>query len=88
MSTAANMKITNFEVIRLIVSEVLEITPEEVLPSSHFQADLGGDSLASFEIMTKVEKAFNIVIPRTELPTMVNLDKVYEVVASTARWME
>ncbi|WP_242586318.1 thioesterase domain-containing protein [Streptomyces sp. MST-110588] len=44
------------------------------------------DSLRAIEILAALEKQFAVVINQSELPRMVNLKGVYEVVAESAGW--
>ena len=46
-----------------IVSDLLAVPPHEVMINSHFQNDLGADSLDLVELVMVVEKEFNIAIP-------------------------
>jgi acyl carrier protein len=68
------------DVIRNILAEVLEIEPSEITDTSLFKEDHNADSLRAIEIMARLEKEFNIVIPQTELAKMVNLSGVHDVV--------
>jgi acyl carrier protein len=73
-------------VIKEIVCDILEIEPEEVTEISLFKEDHDADSLRAIEILASLEKNFNVVIDQSELPRMVNLKGVYEVVAESAGW--
>ena len=52
-----------FEKVRGIVAEQLSVDAAEVKPDSHFQNDLGADSLDTVELVMALEEAFNIEIP-------------------------
>ncbi|MFN9623816.1 MAG: acyl carrier protein [Cyanobacteriota bacterium] len=52
-----------FEKVRGIVAEQLSVDAGEVKPESHFQNDLGADSLDTVELVMALEEAFNIEIP-------------------------
>lgn len=52
-----------FEKLQNIISEVLNIEPEEVHMSSTFVDDLGADSLDIFQIIMGIEEEFDIEIP-------------------------
>ena len=58
--------------IRIVVTEILEINPEDIIPSANIRDDLRADSLASAEIVMALEDAFNIAIPaiRKIIPTI------------------
>jgi acyl carrier protein len=75
-----------YEAIRDIVVEVLEIDAGELTESSLFREDHEADSLRAIEIMSRLEKEFDIEIPQNELAKMTNLHNVYEVVRGCADW--
>lgn len=52
-----------FEKLRDIIAEVLNIDPEEITMNSTFQDDLGADSLDVFQIVMGIEEEFDIEIP-------------------------
>ena len=52
-----------FEKVRGIVAEQLSVDAAEVKPESHFQNDLGADSLDTVELVMALEEAFDIEIP-------------------------
>ncbi|MEU9113891.1 acyl carrier protein [Streptomyces sp. NPDC048483] len=74
------------ETIKEIVCDILEIEEEEVSETSLFKEKHGADSLRAIEILAALEKEFGTVINQSELPRMVNLAGVYEVVAESAGW--
>ncbi len=72
--------------IREIAAEVLEIEPEEITETSSFADEHEADSLRAIEILARIEKKYNVEIPQSDLPKMVNLRAVYDVVAQYAGW--
>ncbi|WP_413101448.1 acyl carrier protein [Streptomyces sp. Inha503] len=74
------------ETIKEIVTDILEIDPDEVTETSLFKEEHDADSLRAIEILAALEKSFNIVIDQSELSRMVNLRGVYEVVSDAAGW--
>ncbi|WP_031465094.1 acyl carrier protein [Sciscionella sediminilitoris] len=70
--------------IREIVCEILEIEEDEVTETSLFIEDHDADSLRAIEILASLEKEFGITIDQAELPKMVNLSAVNEVVDQAA----
>ncbi|AQW51063.1 acyl carrier protein [Streptomyces violaceusniger] len=74
------------ETIKEIVTDILEIDPDEVTETSLFKEEHDADSLRAIEILAALEKTFNIVIEQSELSRMVNLQGVYEVVSDAAGW--
>ena len=74
------------ETIKEIVTDILEIDPEEVTDTSLFKEEHDADSLRAIEILAALEKEFNVVIPQAQLSRMINLNGVYEVVSEAAGW--
>lgn len=66
--------------IKDLVCDILEIEPDEVTTESLFGEDHDADSLRAIEILAALEKQFRVTIDQSELPRMVNLAGVYEVV--------
>ncbi|MGH3735194.1 MAG: acyl carrier protein [Micromonosporaceae bacterium] len=74
------------EQVRDVVSEVLEIEPDELTDESLFREDHGADSMAVVEIVAWLEKEFDVKINDSQLVRMVNLSGVYAVVTEAAGW--
>ncbi|WP_055555233.1 acyl carrier protein [Streptomyces sp. NBRC 110028] len=74
------------ETIKEIVTDILEIDPDEVTETSLFKEEHDADSLRAIEILAALEKTFNVVIDQAELGRMVHLRGVYEVVSDAAGW--
>ena len=55
-----------FEKIRDIICEVLNLEPDEVTLSTNIVEDLGADSLDVFQIIMAIEEEFEIEIPQEE----------------------
>jgi len=66
--------------IKEIVCEILEIEEDEVTETSLFKEDHDADSLRAIEILAALERTLNVNIDQAELPRMVNLEGVYQVV--------
>jgi len=56
-----------FEKIKDIICEVLNIEPEEIQLTSAFIDDLGADSLDVYQIIMAAEEEFDVEIPQEEL---------------------
>ena len=74
------------ETIKEIVTDILEIDPDDVTETSLFKEEHDADSLRAIEILAALEKEFNVVIPQAQLSRMINLEGVYEVVSEAAGW--
>lgn len=72
--------------VKEVVCEVLEVEEDEVTDTSLFIEDHEADSLRAIEILASLEKAFGVAIDQSELPRMVNLRGVNQVMAETAGW--
>ncbi len=55
-----------FDKIKEIIMDVLNVNEEAVTLETTFIDDLGADSLDVFQIITGIEDEFNIVIPTEE----------------------
>jgi acyl carrier protein len=67
--------------IKDIVGDILEVEPEELSDTSRFVEDHDADSMRLIEILSSLELNLKVTIPQSELPRMVNLAGVYDVVA-------
>ncbi|MGC4809214.1 acyl carrier protein [Micromonospora sp. DT228] len=67
-----------------IVSEILEIDPDELSETSLFKEDHDADSLRAIEILAALEREFKVEIDQAELARMVNLAGIYQVVDEAA----
>ncbi|MGA5227107.1 phosphopantetheine-binding protein [Streptomyces koyangensis] len=76
----------NLDRVKKIVCDRLELDEDEVTLTSLFHEEHGSDSLQSIEILAALEADFDIEIDQSQLPRMVNVKGVYEVVAETIGW--
>lgn len=81
MSTMPTLQDEQFEQLRDIVTEVLELEPGEVTDTSDFAEEHDADSLLAIEILARIERDMGVNIPQDELPNMTNLSAVHEIVA-------
>jgi acyl carrier protein len=56
-----------FEKVRIALVDALGVDDEEVTPGATLVGDLGAESIDFLDIVFRLEKAFNIKIPRGEL---------------------
>lgn len=52
-----------FEKLKKVISDVLNVDPEEITMDTTFVDDLGADSLDVFQIIMGIEEEFDIEIP-------------------------
>ena len=67
-----------FEKLRKIIVEVLNVDENEVTMDSTFIADLGADSLDVFQITMGLEEEFDIEIPNEEAEKIVTVADAVE----------
>ena len=67
-----------FEELRNIIVEVLNVDEGEVKPESTFVDDLGADSLDVFQIIMGIEEEFDIEIPNEEAEKIVTVGDAVE----------
>lgn len=66
--------------VRQLVSKIVEVAPEKIALDAQFVEELGADSMMALEIMSALEKKFNITIPEDDLPKLATLRQVCELV--------
>ena len=69
-----------FEKLKAVIAGVLKVDPEEITPESTFVQDLGADSLDLYQILTRVEDIFGIVIERQEAEHLVTAGDAAELI--------
>ncbi len=79
---------THIDELRDIVADVLEFEPNEISETGHFVEDYDADSLGAIEILTRIEKKYQVEIPQSALNDMHDLKAVYRIVAQYANWQE
>ena len=67
-----------FEKLRDIIVEVLNVDENEVTMESTFTDDLGADSLDVFQIIMGIEEEFDIEIPNEEAEKIVTVGDAVE----------
>ncbi|RJO78949.1 acyl carrier protein [Nocardia panacis] len=69
------------QLIKDVVCNVLEIETDEVTDTSLFIEDHEADSMRLIEILSALELSLELTIEQTNLPRMVNLVGIYDVIA-------
>lgn len=67
-----------FEKIREIIAEVLNLDPEEIRLDSAFEDDLGADSLDVMQIIMGIEETFDIEIDNEVAEKIVTVEDAVE----------
>lgn len=67
-----------FEKVKEIIVEVLNVEEDDITPETTFIDDLGADSLDVFQIIMGVEEVFDIEIPNEEAEKIVTVGDAVE----------
>ena len=71
-----------FEKLKKIIAEVLNVDPEEITMETTFLDDLGADSLDVFQIIMGIEEEFDIEIPNEAAEAIVTVADAVEQIKS------
>ncbi len=71
-----------FEKVKKIIAEVLNVDEEEITMETTFIDDLGADSLDVFQIIMGLEEEFDIEIPNEEAEKIVTVGDAVEQIKS------
>ena len=71
-----------FEKLKKIIAEVLNVDEEEISMETTFVDDLGADSLDVFQIIMGIEEEFDIEIPNEEAEKIVTVGDAVEQIKS------
>ncbi len=66
------------EELKNLVSDIIEVPAEKLLPEADFFDDLQVDSLKAIEIVAAFEKKFRIIVPEQDIPKIRNLKQLTE----------
>ena len=72
-----------FEKLKKIIAEVLNVDEEEITMETTFVDDLGADSLDVFQIIMGLEEEFDIEIPNEEAEKIVTVGDAVEQIKNT-----
>ena len=64
-----------FEKLKNVIAEVLNVDPDEISLDSTFVDDLGADSLDVFQIIMGIEEEFDIEIPAEEAENITTVEE-------------
>ena len=67
-----------FEKLKKVVAEVLNVDPDEITMDTTFVDDLGADSLDVFQIIMGIEEEFDIEMPSEEVEQIVSVGDAVE----------
>lgn len=80
------MKVEKLNELKTLVAEILEMEVSELTDTGHLINEHGADSMRTIEILDSIERTYQIEIPQEELPKMVSLVEIYNVVNKYAKW--
>ncbi len=69
-----------FEKLKQIIAEVLNVDPEEVKMDTTFMDDLGADSLDVFQIIMGIEEEFDIEVPAEAAEDIKTVEEAVELI--------
>lgn len=69
-----------FEKLKKVIAEVLNVDPEEITMESTFVDDLGADSLDVFQIIMGIEEEFDIEIPTDKAENITTVEEAVELI--------
>lgn len=70
-----------FEKVCTSIAEVLNVDSAEIRPETTFKEDLGADSLDIYQIVMKIEEAFEIRIDEKDLENIKTVAEAVELIA-------
>lgn len=69
-----------FEKLKKVIADVLNVDPEEITMESTFLDDLGADSLDVFQIIMGLEEVFDIEIPAEEAEKITTVEEAVNLI--------
>ena len=69
-----------FEKLKKIIAELLNVDPDEITMETTFQDDLGADSLDVYQIIMGIEEEFDIEIPAETAEQVTTVEDAVEMI--------
>lgn len=69
------------EKVGIVVSDCLEIKPDEIIPTASFIDDLGVDSLVWLELVSALERTFSIKIPNETVENILTVQQLIDCIS-------
>ena len=69
-----------FEKLKKVIAEVLNVDPDEITMDTTFMDDLGADSLDVFQIIMGIEEEFDIEIPSDKAEKITTVEEAVEMI--------
>ena len=74
-----------FEKLKKIIAEVLNVDPDEITMETTFQDDLGADSLDVYQIIMGIEEEFDIEIPAETAEQVTTVEDAVEMIKNAEK---
>ncbi len=74
-----------FEKLKEVIVEVLNVDPNEIKPETTFVEDLGADSLDVFQIVMGIEDAFDVKIPPEKTESISTVGEAIELIKEAVK---
>lgn len=71
-----------FDKLKEVIAEVLNVDPNEITPETTFLEDLCADSLDVFQIIMGIEEAFDIEIPAKKAEKITTVAEAVDLIRS------
>lgn len=71
-----------FEKLKKVIAEVLNVDPEEIKMETTFMDDLGADSLDLFQIIMGIEEEFDIEVPPEKAENIKTVEEAVNLIKS------
>ena len=71
-----------FEKLKKVIAEVLNVDPDDITMETTFQDDLGADSLDVFQIIMGIEEEFDIEIPAEKAEKITTVEEAVDLIKS------
>lgn len=72
-----------FEKLKKVIAEVLNVDPDEISLDTTFMDDLGADSLDVFQIIMGIEEEFDIEIPAEKAEKITTVEEAVELIKAS-----
>ena len=69
-----------FEKLKKVIAEVLNVDPDEITIETTFMDDLGADSLDVFQIIMGIEEEFDIEIPADKAEKITTVEEAVDLI--------
>ncbi len=69
-----------FEKLKKVIADVLNVDPDEITMETTFVDDLGADSLDVFQIVLGIEEEFDIEIPAEKAEKISTVEEAVELI--------